>query len=35
MSKIDSKISEVKILNRNRPCMTYLEAAAADDDDDD
>jgi hypothetical protein len=31
MSKIDSQISEVKILNRNGPCMAYLD----DDDDDD
>jgi hypothetical protein len=29
MSKIDSYISEVKVFNRNRPCMALLE----DDDD--
>jgi hypothetical protein len=34
MSNIGSWILEVKILNRNRPCMAYLEADDDDDDDD-
>jgi hypothetical protein len=35
LSKESYQISEVKVLNRKRPCMAYLEAATDDDDDDD